>query len=492
MSSSPATSRPRSPALPHIGVGAALSMIVLLGLALRLTGIDAASYWTDEVFSVVWSRETLSFLWGPGLAIETNPPLYYTLLHVWMRFAGEHAAGVRLLGALASTAAIPAVFLLMREFVASPTALLAAGLLAVTPVQVAYAQEARVYALLPVLATLATLGLARFVRRGSVGSLALYAVAAVLLMYSHATSVFTLAALNLCALVAMLPTRRQRLAPWLLANLAVAILAAPALRALLIQAGSPNIAWITRPGAHLMIEELGVLLVDPSTSQVHFRSLAVLAAVLLAALAIALRRHPPSREALLFLAAPGALFLLLLTVVSFRVPVLIPRVTVWLSVPLVALMALAARDRVNRLLVGVPLLLCLAIGLHGVWSVTPRVKEDFRGLMADLTPRIAAGDRVAVGPDTTLIAVAFYGGPRDLLRWQPDPAPINAVQFAARRTLTVQDIDSADLATRARAGHFWLILDLNDQDQHSVDVARLLPPPRVALRDHPRLVALGW
>jgi len=53
----------------------------------------------------------------------------------------------------------------VREFAAAPTALLAAALLAVSPVQVAYAQEARAYALLPVLVALATLGLT-FMKHG--------------------------------------------------------------------------------------------------------------------------------------------------------------------------------------------------------------------------------------------------------------------------------------------------------------------------------------
>jgi hypothetical protein len=41
---------------------ALLALATLAGLALRLTGIDAASSWADELFSVFWVREPLGFL----------------------------------------------------------------------------------------------------------------------------------------------------------------------------------------------------------------------------------------------------------------------------------------------------------------------------------------------------------------------------------------------------------------------------------------------
>jgi len=46
--------------------------------------MDAASLWSDEAFSAYWIHRPLSYLWTDGLIIETTPPLYYTLLKLWI------------------------------------------------------------------------------------------------------------------------------------------------------------------------------------------------------------------------------------------------------------------------------------------------------------------------------------------------------------------------------------------------------------------------
>jgi 4-amino-4-deoxy-L-arabinose transferase-like glycosyltransferase len=478
--------------LPHVTTVVWLGLLCLLGFALRLTGVAGTGYWTDELFSVFWSREKLAFLWGQGMSVETNPPLYYTLLHYWMLWLGSGEAPVRLLGALASTAAVPAVFVLALEFAEAPVALGAALLMAVAPVQVAYAHEARAYALLPLLVALATLGLLRFARNGGLGALLLYAVAAVALVYTHATAVFVLTSLSACSLALLLwqgPARR--LWPWLLANSAVALASIPELVAMAGQAGSHNISWIGRPTAFRLAEVLDVLLVDPATPQIHLR-LATLAALLMAAaMAVALVRRPPSPPAWLMLAGPAALFLATVTLVSFRVPILVPRIAVWISAPLCVLIVLAARDRVNAALLGVPILICCAIGLTGDWQLAPRTKEDWRGLMAEVVPRIAPGDSVAVAVSSSPFAVTFYGGPRRLLRWEPAKPPPDALLFAADRQLDIHPVATADLAALARAGHLWLLLDRDDQRDYHTLLASALPPPNAVLHG-PAVEAMGW
>jgi predicted membrane-bound mannosyltransferase len=65
-----------------------LLLIILLALALRVYHLGFQSLWIDESFTRLYSESPLSYLWTTGFRSETNPPLYYTALHVWMLFFG--------------------------------------------------------------------------------------------------------------------------------------------------------------------------------------------------------------------------------------------------------------------------------------------------------------------------------------------------------------------------------------------------------------------
>ncbi|MFL5338211.1 MAG: hypothetical protein ACJ8H8_34855 [Geminicoccaceae bacterium] len=215
---------------------AVIAAVTLLGFALRLHQIGQTSLWSDEAFSAWWIHKPLGYLWTTGLIIETTPPLYYTLLKFWAGLLGDGDVALRLFSATASTATIPVVFLLGRVIAGPVVGMAAASLFALAPMQIYFAQEARAYALLPLAFAVALLGLLRFLasagHRGAKAdrlALALYAAGTVGLIYAHATSVITVAVLAgfgglllLCS-----PRRRPALPCFLLANLAVAVLAVP-------------------------------------------------------------------------------------------------------------------------------------------------------------------------------------------------------------------------------------------------------------------------
>ena len=124
--------------------------------------------------------------------------------------------------------------------------LLAALLFALAPMQIYFAQEARVYALMPLAFGLALLGLLRFLgsagdrgARADRGALALYATATLVLLYAHATSVFTAAALAGCGGLLLLRTPRKRAAlpPFPPRASAIGLLALPLAIPILAQAG---------------------------------------------------------------------------------------------------------------------------------------------------------------------------------------------------------------------------------------------------------------
>jgi 4-amino-4-deoxy-L-arabinose transferase-like glycosyltransferase len=131
------------------------------------------------------------------------------------------------------------------------------GLLAAAnPFHVAYSQEARMYALLSLVAVVAAWGLLRALSEGKLRWWALYAVGAALTLYAHNLGVFVVLALNLLALL----HRRwwRRLPALVLADVAALALFAPWLVGVLPgQLGFIERAyWLGPPGASEAVRAL--------------------------------------------------------------------------------------------------------------------------------------------------------------------------------------------------------------------------------------------
>jgi len=172
----------------------AVAVLVLLGCIFRVANVDDLLYWHDETYTSFRlhgyppaemytalsqaparaPNDVLRFQRPDGrgsvattvalLAREDaqHPPLYYGLLHPWIALFGSQPAGIRALSVLVSLLLLPAVAWLCRELSAPPAAApLGVALLAVSPFEVRYAQEAREYILWGLLILLSSATLAR-------------------------------------------------------------------------------------------------------------------------------------------------------------------------------------------------------------------------------------------------------------------------------------------------------------------------------------------
>jgi len=133
----------------------AITVITLLAFALRVYHLDGQSLWYDEGFSV--------YLSGMGLAEITartagdiQPPVYYYLLHAWMLVAGRSEFAVRFLSVVFGSLIIPLVYVFTCRLLGQQTALLAAFLIVISPFNVWYAQETRMYTLVTMLGVLSS------------------------------------------------------------------------------------------------------------------------------------------------------------------------------------------------------------------------------------------------------------------------------------------------------------------------------------------------
>jgi len=127
----------------------ALLLIIATGAFLRFFAIGSKTVWLDEAFSIWVANHGILEGIGWLIKIDQHPPLYYLLLSVWQWIFDDTQGVVRAFSALCSTLAIPFIYLATKRITQDTMAgLLAALLLALSPFQIRFAQEARMYALL--------------------------------------------------------------------------------------------------------------------------------------------------------------------------------------------------------------------------------------------------------------------------------------------------------------------------------------------------------
>ncbi|MEA3460120.1 MAG: glycosyltransferase family 39 protein, partial [Chloroflexota bacterium] len=123
-----------------------LIIIILVAALLRFYRLDGQSLWADEGNSVALAGRDLATI-ARNAARDIHPPLYYWLLHFWVMAFGKSEIAVRSLSALLGTALVYLTFLLGCRLFGRRVGLAAALLSALSPFQVYYSQEARMYIL---------------------------------------------------------------------------------------------------------------------------------------------------------------------------------------------------------------------------------------------------------------------------------------------------------------------------------------------------------
>jgi mannosyltransferase len=190
-----ALERPEAPYLVLLGFFCAG------GTVLRLDRLGAQGLWFDEADMVTLARQPFGVLLRNLGAAGQNGPLYTLFLHVWMGIFGIGEAAVRLPSALAGAAAIPLIYALGRAIHGPKLGLYAAGILALSPYQHWYAQEAKMYAIIVLTTIASALALVRADRLDRPRPWLAYVAVTTLALYLHVLTALVIVA-QACWLVA--------------------------------------------------------------------------------------------------------------------------------------------------------------------------------------------------------------------------------------------------------------------------------------------------
>lgn len=115
-----------------------------------------------------------------------HPPLYYVMVRLWASVFGDSPTGVRSLSAIISLLIFPSVYWLCLElFESSIVGWVAMALIAVSPFQLYFAQEARQYGLWMVEILIASAALLQAIKAENKSNWALYSFTLILGLYTH-------------------------------------------------------------------------------------------------------------------------------------------------------------------------------------------------------------------------------------------------------------------------------------------------------------------
>lgn len=236
--SSLAISAPRAGSPAHRVV---LAGIVLVGALLRLHNLGRDDFWTDEMATLQYAASVSSTY------TDTHPPLYYLLIHAWLSVVPVSESMLRLPSALLGVGAVAAMYGFGATLFGRATGLVAAVILALSPMHVYYSQDARMYSLLTLTTILSCWALFAYLRDRSTRRALVYVLATVFLAYSHVFGMVVILAQNVAFLYAALlvgPPRLRDFLRWTAMQMAIVASIAPWLLYLTAHPGAERVSWI--------------------------------------------------------------------------------------------------------------------------------------------------------------------------------------------------------------------------------------------------------
>lgn len=449
---------------------AALAVVLALGTALRFWKLGRDELWSDEVLTVFFSGAL------GRLHLDVHPPLYYALVYVWMWLVHPEAHLLRLPSAFLGALGIAAVYGLANTLYGRRAGVFSAMLVAVSVMHVWYAQDARMYTLLVLLATLSTWALLRMLRDSRWQSAALYFVPLAALLLTHLFGLMTFGVHGLFVLYS-LATRRLAIRAALVVlatQLAAVACLLPWLLYIVLNPGTERIGWVPPMSAEALIDMFELFASGSYPLGFLLLGLAALGSISLKQCNGTVAINAPDGAAAgpeprlghswshLVVREDAVLMLMLLFVpvvatvlVSIlATPMFVPRFLIACSLPFYILAGRGIARIAMPSAQAAVVVAILALSVGGLWEyyASPR-RPSWQSVVTDMVPRVQHTDLLVfqgAGPEVFDFYAARQGALTEVPRlW---------IRTNARPLLVEADQALADaLEDRPDTARFWLI-----------------------------------
>lgn len=425
-----------------------LFLILLAAFAFRLYRLGVSSLWYDETVSLFLARQDLVSL-TRHTAGDIHPPFYYYLLHFWGIAAGWSEFAAAFLSLFFGVLLIALVYRVAREWVGSSVALIAVFLVAISPYNLWYSQEVRMYTLGATVGLSSVYFFVRLVENSFAArasrlasfkrDFVAYVLVSALGMYTLYYFAFLLAFENLFALVWLIrnwkaenqePALRfslHALRIWLFSQLAILILYLPWIPFAFRQATDPPVppwrSFTQLPS--VLFESFSALALGQSVDPVQvWFVLVIVATVIIVGFKQSSNRilrspddlKPATRDMGLFLLSYTFVPVLIIYVLSIWKPLYHVRYVFTYSPAFYILLAIGihhvhASTNFRRILATSLLLILTAASAHSAnnfWFDPRYADDDLRGAVKHIAELWRPGDAVLINAGYTYTAFAYY------------------------------------------------------------------------------------
>lgn len=187
-----------------------LFAVVTIGLRLLYLHTDL---WYDEACS--WVTASQSFPFGIMDNLKNidlqHTPLYFFLLHFWIKLFGDFEVSMRTLSLIFGIATVPLVYIAASKITSKLQALLACALTAVSPVLVLFSVEVRMYPIVVFLVLLSLNYLIDFEQKNDTKSLVKLLIANLLIPYTLVGGILYNIALFFCYALYLYNNKKESL-----------------------------------------------------------------------------------------------------------------------------------------------------------------------------------------------------------------------------------------------------------------------------------------
>lgn len=222
---------------------AGLAALTLAGGFLRFFALGSRDFWFDESCTFVYVHRLFDWPAESNLFAESTNLPYYFLLRIWADVLGHTEVAYRSLSALAATLTVPLLGVVGRRLGGSAVGIVCAGLVALNPLHIYYAHEARAYALWVLVLSVSVYCLCEAARRMSWRWWCAYGASVLFCLHLHYYTVYWLPCSVAC--VALGSQRRIVFRQWLITTIGVGLAFVPCfLIAVLPAAGAGGRAWL--------------------------------------------------------------------------------------------------------------------------------------------------------------------------------------------------------------------------------------------------------
>jgi hypothetical protein len=389
-----------------LAVPLGLAALTLLSLVLRTNELGIG-FWIDEGLSVGISDRPLGDI-PHALRLDGSPPLYYLLLHVWMALTGTSEEATRWFSVVFVLIMVPVSFWAARMLFGTRAGWMAAVLTATNPFLTRFAQEARMYALVALLALIACAAFGRAFtgddsERARRPWAIVYAITLAAMLYTHNWALFFGAACGAVWLFLVLrtpkgPARRDLLVTGAVAFGGAAVLYLPWVPTTLYQAAHTGAPWSESPNIVALLGSLGQMVGQ-------FAQIALIL-VAGAGLGVLWRRNgarmSPAGRAAASLLAIGLLTVIFAWLSSQLAPAWANR---YLAVGVAPLLLVGAAGLAHAGRLGIAGLIVAAALAAG--DTAPDDKSNVRDIADAIGPSLRAGD-IVVSTQPEQVAVLSY------------------------------------------------------------------------------------